>query len=77
MSVFYELWDLQTNNAINWFDTEDAALQRVAEEIAIYGEDAVALWGLSRGNNADPDEFLAQGAALAACARAAATPAGD
>lgn len=71
MKIFYELWDLQSNNAIHWFDTEDAALQRVAEEIADHGDDAVAMWGLSRGNNGDIDEFLAEGAALAARAVAA------
>jgi hypothetical protein len=42
-----EIWDIQTRNAIDDFDTEEDALAFVRETIALRGVKAVAHWALN------------------------------
>lgn len=44
--VWYELWDAETNNRVGRFETEDAALAAVREDVQRYGRDADAVTSL-------------------------------
>ena len=44
----YELWDLETGNAIGGFVSEREALQAVRDAIDDHGREYVRAWGLAR-----------------------------
>lgn len=78
--MFYELWDVESGNIINTYDTEARALEVVrgllgANPPALAGDLALG-WRDEKGDGS----LIAEGAALAARARAAAgsgRPAGE
>jgi hypothetical protein len=72
--VRYELWDNGTGNRVGAYPTEQAALDALAEDVGRYGRDseAVLTLGLLRR---DPDQVVAEGAALIDRALARTAPA--
>ena len=48
MRVFYEVWDFETRNVINSFDTEAAALAFVRRLLDLNGPDGVHELGIMR-----------------------------
>ena len=66
MKVVYELWDYDTGNLLNAYDTEQAALTEVRAAVLIEGRDAVATWALLRDDTKSPAKtVIATGADLA------------
>ncbi len=61
----YELWDLETGNAIGAFATESDALSAVRNAMTAHGRDYVLPWGLARVTTRRTDT-LAHGEALIA-----------
>ncbi len=69
MKAIYELWDDDTGNLLDAYDTEQAALKEVRSTIQIDGRDAVATWTLLRDDTKSPAKtVVATGAELAAYA---------
>lgn len=48
MVATFELWDLETGNALGAFPTERAALLAVADAARRYGREFVESWGLAQ-----------------------------
>lgn len=61
----YELWDLETGNAIGAFATEGEALSAVRHAMTAHGRDSVLPWGLARVTTRRTDA-VAHGEALIA-----------
>jgi len=69
MKVIYELWDDDTGNLLDAYDTERAALKDVRATIETDGRDAVATWALLRDDEKSPAKtVVATDAELAAYA---------
>lgn len=67
--AIYELWDYDTGNLRDAYDTEQAALKEARSTIQIDGRDAVATWALLRDDTKSPAKtVVATGAELAAYA---------
>jgi len=64
MRTVFELWDDETNNLIDDYETEQAALADVLDQIETYGRHAVDTWSLLRGCGADSITMIARGADL-------------
>lgn len=54
MKVVYELWDYDTGNLLDAYNTEQAALKEVRSTIQIDGRSAVATWALLRDDKRNP-----------------------
>jgi hypothetical protein len=50
----YAVWDFESGNIIFAYDTEEAALALVREQIDVHGPEAVRQWGLSRERRGRP-----------------------
>ncbi len=48
METFYEIWDGDTNNLVDYYDTEQDALAYVSEFAEMHGHEAVRSWGMLR-----------------------------
>ncbi|HET8524996.1 MAG TPA: hypothetical protein VFL82_17315 [Thermomicrobiales bacterium] len=70
--MIYELWDIESGNLINAWESEGEALAEVRAFLDAFGPPAVESWTLLRDDDPDQDlVVVAEGAALAARARAA------
>jgi hypothetical protein len=67
--MFYELWDLQSGNIINTYDTEDEALDVVRELVAQNGLDYARALSLSVEDDDENLSLIAKGMSLAQRAR--------
>jgi hypothetical protein len=65
MRVVFELWDDETNNLIDDYETEQAALADVLGHIEAHGFHAVDTWSLLRDCGSGPITMIARGADLA------------
>ena len=65
METTYELWDVDTGNAIGSFATEDEGLEVVRTLLAAYGRGYVADLSLSRRQGTEPAQIVAIGEQLA------------
>lgn len=62
----YELWGMDTGNAINDYDTETDALRTVLRYVEANGRDAIATWVLLRSTpDGESLETVAEGSELA------------
>ena len=71
--MWYELWDSATGNRVGEYDTKEAALRAVVEDILRYGRDSEAMMhlGLLRCDpKGEHDGLIAEGARLASMALA-------
>ncbi|GEM_PF-3031142 len=69
MKIVYELWDYDTGNLLDAYDTEQAAPNEVRSAIRVDGHDAIATWALLRDDKERPAKtVIATGADLAAYA---------
>ena len=76
MEIAYELWDVETGNAVGSFATEDEGLEIVRTLLAAFGRSYAAELSLSRREGTDPAKVIAAGDELAALAeRSAGQPA--
>lgn len=65
MSIWYELWTLDTGNMIADYDTEADALAEVQTYVAAHGREAVSDWALARSGDTESDfQRIAEGDAL-------------
>jgi len=65
MRVVFELWDDESNNLIDDYETEQAALADVVDQIETHGLHAADTWSLLRDCGTDPITMIARGADLA------------
>jgi hypothetical protein len=66
MAAVFELWDVETSNLLDAYETEQAALRDVLELIGIEGHDVVETLALLRDDENHPAKILvAEGADLA------------
>ncbi len=65
MCIVFELWDDETNNLIDDYETEQAALADVLEHIETHGLHDVDTWSLLRDSGSGPIFMIARGADLA------------
>jgi hypothetical protein len=69
MKAIFELWDFETSNLIDAYDSEQAALAEVRWAMEADGRDAIATWALLRDDRKSPAKaVIALGADLAAYA---------
>jgi len=66
MRTIYELWDYDTGNLLDAYDSEQAALKEVRAAMHVDGRDAVATWALLRDDKTRlAKTVIAAGAELA------------
>lgn len=66
MKTLFELWDYETSNLLEAYETEQAALQMVRDTLHTEGCAAVATWALLRDDRKSPAKtVIATGADLA------------
>jgi hypothetical protein len=70
--MFYELWDVQSGNIINTYETEEQALVVVRGLLDLNGTDYARALSLSFEDDNEDTTVIAEGMALAARAGAAA-----
>ncbi len=70
--MFYELWDVQSGNIINTYDTEEQALNVVRELLNLNGSEYAAALSLAFEDDDEATTLIAEGAKLAERAWAAA-----
>jgi hypothetical protein len=69
MATIFELWDVETSNLLDAYETEQAALRDVLELIDTEGRDVIETLALLRDDEERPAKILvAEGADLAAYA---------
>lgn len=61
----FELWDVTSGNLIQVFPSEHDALMLVRQAVAEHGRDYIASWELVQVSDAEDDETIALGHALA------------
>lgn len=66
----FELWDIESRNLLDDFDTEDEALDMVRQWIALEGASSIDALALTRVDRDGRMVTVAMGAELAARARA-------
>lgn len=66
MMEFYELWDTESGNLINTYNTEEAALAIVRDLIALNGFSYAEFLALGRQSSSGEIEMVAEGSALVA-----------
>lgn len=64
MNVLYELWDVETANLVGSYDSEEAALEDVANAVLAHGRSAVETLLLGRENADGGSQPIAEGPAL-------------
>jgi hypothetical protein len=70
--MIFELWDVESGNIVNTWESEAEALAEVRASVDAFGPSYVESWTLIRDDEPDSDLIvIAEGAALAARARAA------
>jgi len=75
--MFYELWDIQSGNIINTYDTEDEALVVARNLLALNGPEYVRSLSLAFEDDDENITLVAKGAVLAERAHAGAQPPGQ
>jgi hypothetical protein len=71
--MIFELWDTDSRNIIDAWESEAEAFALVRSSVDEYGLDYVASWALLRDDDPESDlTLIAEGAALAELARTAA-----
>ncbi len=65
MRTVFELWDDESNNLIDDYETEQAALADVLDQIETHGLQAVETWSLLRDCGTGPITMIARGSDLA------------
>lgn len=73
MSMHYELWDVQSGNLIEDFESEAEALSAVRELITLNGPAYSWILALGSSDGRGGGELIAEGAALAERAQTPAT----
>ncbi len=60
----FEIWETDTRNIVDDFDTEEAALEAVRDAVARHGASYVASWFLAYEDPKGDSTLVAAGAAL-------------
>ena len=76
MAVLYDLWDLETANLVGTYESEQAALEDVANAVLVHGRQAVETLLHGREDDEGRSDLIAEGAVLVDRALAKVEPAG-
>ena len=59
--MYYDLWNIDSANIVESFDSEAEALAAVREMVEAYGEESIADWSLIPREGSDYGETIAHG----------------